>query len=83
MVTDGKNSFVKTTGCNSEDINHRANSRKRYRNDLKNRFRTKYLGPLRQYANKDKYSRHLQIGDIVLLEENNKRRMQLAFSKNN
>lgn len=52
-----------------KDFNCRVKYRQRIRDYLINRFRSEYLGQLHQHAFKKENSKQLEIGDIIILED--------------
>ncbi|XP_035222185.1 uncharacterized protein LOC118195060 [Stegodyphus dumicola] len=65
----------------SKELNRRAKYRQRIRHDLRNRFRNEYLGQLRQQAIKKGKFQQLQVGDVVLLEDSQRRRIHWPLAK--
>lgn len=60
-----------------KDLNRRAKYLWKFWNDLRNRFGSEYLGQLHQHAFKKENSKELQVGNIVLLEDGIKRRIDV------
>lgn len=65
----------------SSKLSRRAKYRQRIRSALRNRFRNEYLGQLRQQALKKNMFKQLKIGEVVLLEEMNKKRIHWPLAK--
>ncbi|KAF8763122.1 hypothetical protein HNY73_021337 [Argiope bruennichi] len=80
--------FIENKSSNTEDIEELSskclNKRKQYRNnllkDLRQRFRKEYLGQLVQKHN-EKHSRSPQVGEIVLVGDDNKKRLFWVVAK--
>ncbi|KAF8785512.1 hypothetical protein HNY73_011036 [Argiope bruennichi] len=80
--------LIENKSSNTEDIEELSskclNKRKQYRNnllkDLRQRFRKEYLGQLVQKHN-EKYSRSPQVGEIVLVGNDNKKRLFWVLAK--
>ncbi|XP_015907984.1 uncharacterized protein [Parasteatoda tepidariorum] len=64
-----------------DNIDKRAKYWQRIRDDLRRRFRIEYLGQLRYQASKDKKIDQLTVGDVVLFEDINKRRIHWPLAK--
>ncbi|GFT75237.1 DUF5641 domain-containing protein [Nephila pilipes] len=56
---------------NCKLLNRRVKYRQRIRDNLRNRFRSEYLGQLRQHALKINMFQKLCVGDVVLVEDRN------------
>ncbi|GFY51333.1 transposon Tf2-9 polyprotein [Trichonephila inaurata madagascariensis] len=65
----------------SSSLNKRHVYRQRVKQDLRKRFRTEYLGHLRQSSKFDKNQKPLQIGDIVLVSSVNTKRIEGPLAK--
>ncbi|GFY39155.1 integrase catalytic domain-containing protein [Trichonephila inaurata madagascariensis] len=65
----------------SSSLNKRHAYRQRVKQDLRKRFRTEYLGHLRQSSKFDKNQKPLQIGDIVLVSSDNTKRIEWPLAK--
>nr|XP_042912778.1 uncharacterized protein LOC122272830 [Parasteatoda tepidariorum] len=65
----------------AKELSRRAKYRQQLRNDLRNRFRNEYLGQLRLYSVKNKRFDKVNVGDLVLLEEANKKRIHWPLAK--
>ncbi|XP_054721262.1 uncharacterized protein LOC129231039 [Uloborus diversus] len=65
----------------SKELGRRARYRQRLRRDVRNRFRKEYLGQLRQFALKKRKSDPVKIGDIVLLEDMTRKRINWPLAK--
>ncbi|GFT64242.1 DUF5641 domain-containing protein [Nephila pilipes] len=65
----------------SKLLSRRAKYRQRIRDNLRNRFRSEYLGQLRQHALKRDVLQKLCVGDVVLVEDINKRRLHWPLAK--
>ncbi|KFM69335.1 hypothetical protein X975_24965, partial [Stegodyphus mimosarum] len=55
--------------------------RQRIRLDLRNSFRSEYLGQLRQQTRKNGKLQQLQVGDVILLEDSQTRRIHWLLAK--
>lgn len=55
-------------------VNKRVKYLQKLRDDLRKRFRSEYLGELRQPKNKKLKLNELSVGDVVLVEDQNKKR---------
>ncbi|GFS80424.1 integrase catalytic domain-containing protein [Nephila pilipes] len=65
----------------SKLLNRRAKYRQRIRDNLRNRFRREYLGQLRQHALKIDVFQKLRVGDVVFVEDINKRHIHWPPAK--
>ncbi|GFT61054.1 DUF5641 domain-containing protein [Nephila pilipes] len=65
----------------SKLLSRRAKYRLRIRDNLRNRFRSEYLGQLRQHALKRDVLQILCVGDVVIVEDINKRRLHWPLTK--
>ncbi|GBN23522.1 hypothetical protein AVEN_170889-1 [Araneus ventricosus] len=65
----------------NKSLNKRFAYRQRLRQDLRKRFRSEYLGQLRQYERKIRSSPSIKIGDIVLISSDNMKRMDWPLGK--
>ncbi|GFS51650.1 integrase catalytic domain-containing protein [Trichonephila inaurata madagascariensis] len=65
----------------SSSLNKRHAYRQRVKQDLRKRFRTEYLGHLRQSSKFDENQKPLQIGDIVLVSSDNTKRIEWPLAK--
>ncbi|GFT25544.1 integrase catalytic domain-containing protein [Nephila pilipes] len=70
-----------TAALDSKLLSRRAKYRQRIRDNLRNRFRSEYLGQLRQHALKRDVLQKLCVGDVVLVEDINKRRLHWPLAK--
>ncbi|GFT32485.1 DUF5641 domain-containing protein [Nephila pilipes] len=62
-------------------LNRRVEYKRRIRDNLRNRFRSEYLGQLRQHALKRDVFQKLSFGYVVLAEDINKRRIHWPLAK--
>ncbi|GFT11164.1 integrase catalytic domain-containing protein [Nephila pilipes] len=65
----------------SKSLNKRYTYRQRLRQDLRKRFRSEYLGQLRQYEKIMRNSKALVIGDVVLISSDNTKRLDWSLGK--
>ncbi|GFS52078.1 integrase catalytic domain-containing protein [Nephila pilipes] len=65
----------------SKSLNKRYAYRQRLRQDLRKRFRSEYLGQLRQYEKKMRNSKSHEIGDVVLIFSDNTKRLDWSSRK--
>ncbi|GFU48806.1 integrase catalytic domain-containing protein [Nephila pilipes] len=65
----------------SKSLNKRYDCRQRLWQDLSKRFRSEYLGQLRQYEKKMRNSKPLEIGDVVLISSDNTKRLDWSSGK--
>nr|XP_042907172.1 uncharacterized protein LOC107438580 [Parasteatoda tepidariorum] len=65
----------------SKSLNKRFAYRQRLRQDLTKRFRSEYLGQLRQFDRKMRSSSPIKIGDVVLISSDNTKRLDWPLGK--
>ncbi|GFT91590.1 integrase catalytic domain-containing protein [Nephila pilipes] len=65
----------------SKSLNKRYAYRERLRQDIRKRFRSEYLGQLRQYEKKMQNSKSFEIGDVVLISSDNTKRLDWSLGK--
>ncbi|GBM46622.1 hypothetical protein AVEN_127541-1 [Araneus ventricosus] len=63
-----------------EKLSKRAKYLQKIREQLRARFRIEYLGQLRQQSIKNYENKPIEVGEIVLLEDGNKKTQPLEFS---
>ncbi|XP_035214248.1 uncharacterized protein LOC118188025 [Stegodyphus dumicola] len=65
----------------SSSLNKRHVYRQRVKQDLRKRFRTEYLGNLRQSLKSHKNQKPIQIGDIVLVSSDNVKKIEWPLAR--
>ncbi|XP_035206409.1 uncharacterized protein LOC118181389, partial [Stegodyphus dumicola] len=65
----------------SSSLNKRHVYRQRVKQDLRKRFRTEYLGNLRQSSKSHENQKRIQIGDIVLVSSDNVKKIEWALAR--